>query len=155
MYPKSIRTTTFHIHRGGRGEDGAHYIGGGWGGGHGDPGSYMARVCYSTIYCLIYVHDYSICVDDSKISVCLNIQGHFQLDFGICRVLVWSMISSLCWGGDSDKSYPHPKPSFRAPPFAPSPQTAAMPWATRPSPPQLQRPYWRTPRRAAQRPVPK
>ena len=33
MYPKSIRTTTFHIHRGGRGEDGAHYIGGGWGGG--------------------------------------------------------------------------------------------------------------------------
>ena len=32
MYPKSIRTTTVHIHRGGRGEDGAHYIGGGGGG---------------------------------------------------------------------------------------------------------------------------
>ena len=32
MYPKSIRTTTFHIHRGGRGEDGVHYIGGGGGG---------------------------------------------------------------------------------------------------------------------------
>ena len=33
MYPKSIRTTTFHIHRGGRGEDGVDYIGGGGGGG--------------------------------------------------------------------------------------------------------------------------
>ena len=39
MYPKSIRTTTFHIHRGGRGEDGVHYIGG-VGGGRGDPVSY-------------------------------------------------------------------------------------------------------------------
>lgn len=46
---------------------------------------------------------------------------------------------------------PHPKPSFHAPPVAPSPQTAAMPWATRPSPPPLQRPCWRTPRRDTSR----
>ena len=46
---------------------------------------------------------------------------------------------------------PHPKPSFLAPPVAPSPQTAAMPWATRPSPPPLQRPCWRTPRRDTSR----
>ena len=72
MYPKSIRTTTFRIHRGGRGEDGAHYIGGGWGGGGG-----MATLdhiyIYKLISCILYINQL-VCL--YMLAICSRKRSH-------------------------------------------------------------------------------